>query len=86
MAIDIRAWYEKYGSMVFRCCKGMLHSEEDALDTVRDVFVQLRLSGGYKILPHLGIFAGVSYDFIFRFDDKAPDVCSFAPSSASVSF
>jgi RNA polymerase sigma-70 factor (ECF subfamily) len=41
MAIDIKAWYEKYGPMVFRRCKAMLHSEEDALDAVHDVFVQL---------------------------------------------
>ncbi|AEF82333.1 RNA polymerase sigma factor [Leadbettera azotonutricia] len=41
MAIDIKTWYEKYGPMVFRRCKGMLHSEEDALDAVHDVFVQL---------------------------------------------
>ncbi|GHU77421.1 hypothetical protein AGMMS49992_25210 [Clostridia bacterium] len=41
MAIDIKAWYEKYGPMVFRRCRGMLHNEEDALDAVQDVFVQL---------------------------------------------
>jgi RNA polymerase sigma-70 factor (ECF subfamily) len=41
MAIDIKAWYEKYGPMVFRRCRAMLHSEEDALDAAHDVFVQL---------------------------------------------
>jgi RNA polymerase sigma-70 factor (ECF subfamily) len=50
MAIDIKAWYEKYGPMVFRRCKGILHSEEDALDALHDVFVQLmraKLDGRY---------------------------------------
>ena len=41
MAIDIAAWYEKYGPMVIRRCRGILKSEEDALDAVHDVFVNL---------------------------------------------
>ncbi|GHU77427.1 hypothetical protein AGMMS49992_25230 [Clostridia bacterium] len=48
-------------------------------ETHQTSMLQLRLSGGYKIMPHLGIFAGLSYDFMFRFNDKAPDANSFTP-------
>ncbi|AEF83071.1 caspase family protein [Leadbettera azotonutricia] len=34
-------------------------------DSFQTSMVQLRLSGGYKIFPHLGVFAGISYDFMF---------------------
>jgi len=41
MAIDVAAWYEKYGPMVIRRCRGILGNGEDALDAVQDVFVNL---------------------------------------------
>ena len=41
MAIDIAAWYEKYGPMVIRRCRKILKNEEEALDAVHDVFVNL---------------------------------------------
>ena len=41
MAIDINAWYEKYGPMVMRRCRKILKNEEDSLDAVHDVFVNL---------------------------------------------
>jgi len=41
MAIDVTAWYEKYGPMVIRRCRSILKCEEDALDAVHDVFVNL---------------------------------------------
>ena len=41
MAIDIAAWYEKYGPMVIRRCRSILRDEEDALDAVHDVFLNL---------------------------------------------
>jgi len=41
MAIDIAAWYEKYGPMVIRRCRKILRNEDDALDAVQDVFVNL---------------------------------------------
>jgi RNA polymerase sigma-70 factor (ECF subfamily) len=42
MAIDIAAWYKKYGPMVIRRCRKILgNAEEDALDAVHDVFVNL---------------------------------------------
>jgi hypothetical protein len=34
---------------------------------------QIRLSVGYKILEHLGVFAGISYDWLQRFDNNAPN-------------
>jgi len=45
MAIDITAWYEKYGPMVIRRCRSLLRSEDDALDAVQDVFLNLVSSG-----------------------------------------
>jgi len=41
MAIDIAAWYEKYGPMVIRRCRMVLGDEEEALDAVQDVFLNL---------------------------------------------
>ena len=41
MAIDINAWYEKYGPMVIRRCRSILKNEEDSMDAVQDVFVNL---------------------------------------------
>ena len=41
MAIDVAAWYEKYGPMVIRRCRKILRNEEDALDAVHDVFTSL---------------------------------------------
>ena len=43
MAIDVSAWYEKYGPMVIRRCRKILKNEEDALDAVHDVFMNLIL-------------------------------------------
>ena len=41
MAIDVAAWYEKYGPMVIRRCRKILGNGDDALDAVHDVFVNL---------------------------------------------
>jgi len=41
MAIDVAAWYEKYGPMVIRRCRSILGNGEDALDAVHDVFANL---------------------------------------------
>ena len=41
MAINIAAWYEKYGPMVIRRCRKILGNGDDALDAVHDVFVNL---------------------------------------------
>ena len=41
MAIDIAAWYEKYGPMVIRRCRKILKNNDEAMDAVHDVFVNL---------------------------------------------
>jgi len=46
MAIDIAAWYEKYGPMVIRRCRVLLRNDDEALDAVQDVFVNLLRSEG----------------------------------------
>jgi RNA polymerase sigma-70 factor (ECF subfamily) len=50
--IDVKAYYEKYGSMVYRRCKQLLRHEDDALDAMQDVFIKLmkskhKLNGTY---------------------------------------
>jgi len=52
MAIDVEAYYQKYGPMVMRRCRFMLKNEERALDAMQEVFVRLltyqdRLRGDY---------------------------------------
>ncbi|MDR0497636.1 MAG: sigma-70 family RNA polymerase sigma factor [Treponema sp.] len=41
MAVDVAAWYEKYGPMVIRRCRALLRNDEEAMDAVQDVFVNL---------------------------------------------
>ena len=51
-------------------------------DKTKDCFTdisQARLTLGYKILEHLGIFAGVSYDYIRQNKTTSPSPEDFAP-------
>jgi RNA polymerase sigma-70 factor (ECF subfamily) len=41
VAIDVEAYYRKYGPMVLRRCRFILKDEEKALDAMQDVFVQV---------------------------------------------
>lgn len=41
MAIDVESTYRRYGPMVLRRCRTMLHDEHQATDAMQDVFVQL---------------------------------------------
>ena len=41
MAIDVGAYYEKYGPMVLRRCRRLLRDEQEAESAMQDVFVQL---------------------------------------------
>jgi hypothetical protein len=47
---------------------------------------QLRFTAGYKIFEHLGIFAGFSYDYLFRHKDSSPDPEDFAPIMIGADF
>ena len=46
MAVDVAAWYEKYGPMVIRRCRVLLRNDEEAMDAVQDVFVNLLRAEG----------------------------------------
>jgi len=39
--IDVEGLYERFGPMVLRRCRRLLHDEEEALDVAQDVFVQI---------------------------------------------
>lgn len=41
MAIDVEAYYRKYGPMVLRRCRSILRNEEKAVDAMQEVFVQV---------------------------------------------
>ncbi|MET0405491.1 MAG: sigma-70 family RNA polymerase sigma factor [Cystobacter sp.] len=41
MAIDVEAYYRRYGAQVLRRCRFLLRDEEQAVDAMHDVFVQL---------------------------------------------
>ena len=41
VAIDVEAYYRRYGPMVLRRCRFMLRNEEQALDAMQDVFVEV---------------------------------------------
>lgn len=41
MSIDVEAFYVRYGPMVLRRCRGLLHDEEAALDAMQETFVKL---------------------------------------------
>jgi hypothetical protein len=47
------------------------HSRSNTIAT------QLRLSAGYKIFEHFGIFGGVSYDHFYRLNDNSPNLMNF---------
>ena len=38
---EFRGLYEQYASLVFRRCKNILHSDDDAWDATQDVFIKL---------------------------------------------
>ena len=41
MEIDVAAYYKKYGPMVLRRCRFLLHDEDMAYDAMQEVFVKL---------------------------------------------
>ncbi len=41
MALDVEQYYRRYGPMVMRRCRQLLHDEEDAADAMQDTFVRV---------------------------------------------
>lgn len=41
MSIDVEDYYRRYGPMVLRRCRSLLHDEQLAVDAMQDVFVNL---------------------------------------------
>lgn len=41
MPIDVQGFYERYGPMVLRRCRGLLRDDNDALDAMQEVFVKV---------------------------------------------
>ncbi len=41
MSVDVEALYTKYGPMVLRRCRRLLHDEEQAVEAMQDTFVQV---------------------------------------------
>ncbi len=41
MAVDVETLYVRYGGMVMRRCRRLLHNEEAAADAMQDVFVKV---------------------------------------------
>jgi RNA polymerase sigma-70 factor, ECF subfamily len=39
--LEIRDLYERYGSLVYRRCQSILHSDDEAWDATQDVFMKL---------------------------------------------
>jgi len=49
----------------------------DKFDASATSILQIRLTTGYNIYPHLGVFAGFSYDYLYREYDTSPDPRDF---------
>ena len=45
MGVDHRHWYEQYGPMVHRRCRGLLKDDEEAREAMQDVFVEVLRRG-----------------------------------------
>lgn len=41
MPVDVEDFYRRYGPMVLRRCRAILHDEDKALDAMQDTFVQI---------------------------------------------
>jgi hypothetical protein len=59
---------------------------KNQIDSASLSMAQLRFTAGYKIFEHLGVFAGISYDYMYRHNDNSPDPETFAPFMMGASF
>lgn len=41
MRVDVHDWYERFGPMVQRRCRGLLKDDEEAFEVTQDVFVEV---------------------------------------------
>ena len=55
----------------------MLDYVWDDMDELPTRMAQLRLVAGYKLFSHLGVFAGVSFDYFHRMTDNSPNPRDF---------
>jgi hypothetical protein len=60
--------------------------DEDRTGDASSSIAQLRFTAGQKIFEHLGVFAGISYDYIYRHEDSSPDPETVAPFMIGASF
>jgi RNA polymerase sigma-70 factor (ECF subfamily) len=58
--MDVEKLYERYGPMVIRRCRQMLHGEDEALDAAQDVFVRLCQAGDLLKMNHPSSFLYVT--------------------------
>ena len=87
MAIDIAAWYEKYGPMVIRRCRAILRNEDEAMDAVQDVFVNLLRAEGriHASFPSSLLYTMATNVCLNRLRGKAREV-NFPSDGADVFF
>ena len=64
------------GSIVNIGTTGTIFYNEDDMGSVTGIY-QVRLTAGYKVFEHLGVFAGLSYDYLYREKTTCPDVRDF---------
>ena len=65
MGVDIRSWYQQYGPMVHRRCRGLLRNDEEAVEAMQDVFVEVVRRGE-------GLVVDAPSSFLYR---TATHVC-----------
>jgi hypothetical protein len=56
-----------------------LAENRDKRKSSQSALFQIRFTAGYKIFPHLGVFAGVSYDYIHQLAGDSPGQADLGP-------
>jgi hypothetical protein len=47
--------------------------DEAVYDASTSLIAQARLTAGFKLFEHLGLFGGISYDYLYRYTGTSPD-------------
>jgi len=78
MAIDVKAWYERYSPMVIRRCQSLLRNEDEAMDAVQDVFLNLLRSEGrlHSSFPSSLLYTMATNLCLNRLRDKKKNLSS----------